>query len=191
MRALKAAFAAVSLSAALTGASVAIAGAADAATCQGGYPASQCTVAVSDTTVTPGEKVSFSAKGFGSKEIVTGTVRSTPQVVGSWRSSGSGVVSGSFRVPTNLEAGTHTFTLTGTTSGVSKSTSFTVVSSAGAGTTSGTTSGTGTSATSGTGSLAFTGADVARTVGAGLVLLVGGGALVVASQRRKSAGSAA
>jgi len=42
-----------------------------------------------------------------------------------------------------------------------------------------------------TGSLAFTGADVAKTVGAGLVLLVGGGALVVASQRRKSAGSAA
>ncbi|HET7660302.1 MAG TPA: hypothetical protein VFK66_07920 [Oryzihumus sp.] len=175
----------MSLSAALTGASVAIAGAADAATCQGGYPASQCTVAVSDTTVTPGEKVSFSAKGFGSKELVTGVVRSTPQVVGSWRSSGGGVVSGSFRVPTNLEPGTHTFTLTGSTSGVSKSTSFTVVSSAGAGTTS------GTSATSGTGSLAFTGADVAGTVGAGLVLLVGGGALVVASQRRKSAGSAA
>ena len=189
MRALKAAFAAVSLSAALTGASVAIAGAADAATCQGGYPASQCTIAISDTTVTPGEKVSFQAKGFGSKELVTGVVRSTPQVVGSWRSSASGVVSGSFRVPTNLDPGTHTFTLTGSTSGVSKSTSFTVVSSAGAGTTSGT--GTGTSATSGTGSLAFTGADVAKTVGAGLVLLVGGGALVVASQRRKSAGSAA
>ncbi|MGZ4698696.1 MAG: hypothetical protein ACXVGT_14195 [Oryzihumus sp.] len=177
----------MSLSAALTGASVAIAGVADAATCQGGYPASQCTVAVSDTTVTPGEKVSFQAKGFGSKELVTGVVRSTPQVVGSWRSSAGGVVSGSFRVPANLDPGTHTFTLTGSTSGVSKSTSFTVVSSAGAGTT----SGTGTSATSGTGSLAFTGADVARTVGAGLVLLVGGGALVVASQRRKSTGSAA
>ena len=192
MRALKAAFAAISLAAAVTGGSVGIASTASAApktNCghHHGYPPKHDDdVEISRSRVRHGERESFNSKCFKDKEKVRATVHSDPIVVGTWTASSSGVVSGSFTVPNSLKPGTHTLELRGLSSGITETASFVVV---------GGTTGTGASTGAGTGSkangsLAFTGADVAGTVGAGLVLMLGGGALVVASQRRKH-GSAA
>lgn len=150
-----------------------------ATSCVGGYPPSQCTVALSASTVTPGGTLSFSASGYTPGETAQGTVFSTPIVVGKWTANSSGVVSGSFTVPTSLSPGTHTFQLAGLTSGVIKSAQFTVVA------------GSSSSSTSGKSSLPFTGANVMPLVGAGAALVLGGGAAVAVARRRKNTQSAA
>ena len=191
MRAMKAAFAAISLSAAVTGASVGLASTASAEpNCghHGGYPPKHDSVQISDNRVRPGQRVSFNSKCYKPKEKVRGTVHSDPIVVGTWTASTSGVVSGSFKVPSSLAPGRHTLELRGLSSGVTESTTFVVEGRSGAAAANA--AGTGTGAGS-NGSLAFTGADVAGTVGAGLVLLLGGGAMVVTSTRRKHVNSAA
>lgn len=193
MRALKAAFAAISLAAAVTGGSVGIASTASAApgtNCghHGGYPPKHDDMQISQSQVRPGDRESFNSKCFKPKEQVRATVHPNPVVVGTWTASSSGSVSGTFTVPKGLQPGTHTLELRGLSSGITETASFVVQGgTTGTGASTGTGTGTGSKAN---GSLAFTGADVAGTVGAGLVLMLGGGALVVASQRRKH-GSAA
>lgn len=206
MRATKASLAVLGLSAVLAGGVIAGAGTANAASsCVGGYPPAQCKVAINDNSVRPGQSVSFQAAGFRAGETVSGDVHSKVVHVGTYAASSKGVVTGSFTVPTGLSNGSHTFTLTGLTSGVIKSAKFSVTGapagggtgngnrdsgSAGVGGTTGGTSGsTGSGSmaggSTGSGDLAMTGTNVAAVVGGGAALMLAGGGLMVASRRRK------
>jgi hypothetical protein len=184
MRALKVAAATVGLSAALTGTAVGLAGPVNAAPgtggcTQGSYPPASSTVALSRSRATVGMQMSYEARCFKPGEAVTVTVYSTPQVVGTTTANSAGEVSGTFTVPSNLEAGRHTLELAAATG--TQSASFIVVPNAAA----------ADSSSSDDDSLAFTGSDAAKTAGAGAVLLLGGGALIVAARRRKTASAAA
>jgi hypothetical protein len=185
MRAFKVAAATVGLSAALTGTAVGLAGPVNAApgtaSCtQGSYPPANSTVALSRSRASVGMAMSYQARCFKPGEQVTVTVYSTPQRVGVLTADTTGAVSGSFTIPSNLQAGRHTLELAAATG--TQSASFVVVPSAAA---------AGTTASTDNGSLAFTGSDAAKTAGAGIVLLLGGGALIVAAKRRKHANAAA
>jgi len=136
------------------------------------YPPPPGSVTVSSNTTTPGGTISFTATGFTPGETVT--VRfDNGSIVASFTANSNGVVSGSVSAPDSL--GPHTLVLTGTTSGVTDTTTITVV----AGT------------TSSASSLPFTGANVLPLIGVGGALLIGGGAVVVVARRRKSSQTAA
>jgi hypothetical protein len=180
MRSLKAVLATAVLTTALTGTAVALAGPASAV-CEGGYPAAECTVALSDSTVVPGQPLTFSGSGYTPGEEATATVFSTPILVGTYTADGSGVVTGTFTVP-DLDPGRHTLRVVGTTSGVIRASSFTVVAEE---------AGAAPVTPGGPASpLPFTGSDIAKTAGFGSLLLVGGGALLMASKRRRHVNAA-
>ena len=187
MRNTRATLAVLSLSAIMAGGAVVGATAANAAECQGGYPASQCQVELSDNAVRPGEPVSFQADGYTPGETAEGVVRSTPIKVGTYKANASGVVTGSFTVPASLKPGRHSFTLTGLSSGAIKRTYFTVT---GTGNGNGNGNGAGTGAGSNNGGngsgLPVTGSNVGGLIGGGAALVAAGGMLMVASRRRKS-----
>lgn len=190
MRATKASLAVLGMSAALAGGVIAGAGTANAATsCVGGYPPAQCKVAISDNTVYPGESVSFEATGFRGGETVSGDVHSVVVHVGTYKASSAGVVTGSFTVPSGLANGSHTFTLTGLTSGVIKNAKFNVTGKPAGGNTGNSGAAGGNNSSTGSGStgngLAMTGTNVAAVVGGGAALMLAGGALMVATRRRK------
>ena len=112
-------------------------------------------------------------------------VLSTPVAVGSWVADAQGVVTGAFTVPSVLSSGVHTFVLTGRTSGVVKTVTFTVTQAVTIGTGSGS-----TGSAAGSGILPRTGADVAWLVGGGAAVVLVGGVLIVAAGRRKRANPA-
>jgi hypothetical protein len=185
MRGFKAAMAAVSLSAAITGVSVAVAMPATAAprpSCTQGYPPAQSTVALGRSRADVGMRISYEARCFKPNERVRATVFSKPVVVDTTRANSTGRVSDGFRVP-NVPAGRHTLELRGLESGIVQTARFEVRGKAGNGNAS--TRGNDDS------SLAFTGSDIAKTGGAGALLLFGGGALVMAAKRRKHVNAAA
>jgi LPXTG-motif cell wall-anchored protein len=106
-------------------------------------------------------------------------VHSTVVRVGTYAANAQGVVTGSFRVPMNLSLGSHTFILTGATSGTVETATFVVTASPAA------------SAVPTTSGLAMTGTNVAELVGSGAALVLAGGALIVVARRRKHANAAA
>ncbi len=183
MRGFKAAMAAVSLSAAITGVSVAVAMPATAAprpSCTEGYPPAQSTVALGRSRADVGMRISYEARCFKPNERVRATVFSKPVVVDTTRANSNGRVSDAFRVP-NVPAGRHTLELRGLESGIVQTAGFEVRAK-----------GNGNASNRGNddSSLAFTGSDIAKTGGAGALLLLGGGALVMAAKRRKHVNAA-
>ncbi|WP_449372203.1 LPXTG cell wall anchor domain-containing protein [Arthrobacter psychrolactophilus] len=179
------------------------------------YPAAPGAT-VSDTTVAPGQAVTFAGAGFTAGEIIDVTVTQTSTVAGGAIGSIGGGISmskpliikavapasftttaaadGSFSVPVTLDQkGTYTLTATGRTSGVSASQVVKVDASfaAGAGTGTGTgnnVAGAGSGVTDG--GLASTGLDagvlVWSIVGAG-ALAAGVGTVVVSRRRSRNA----
>ena len=89
------------------------------------------------STVKAGGTQSVSAKGFAPRESVQVTLHSTPTVVATVTSDALGSVQASYRVPTTLAAGAHQVVLTGRSSGLTVSHSFTVTAAAGSGSGSG------------------------------------------------------
>ena len=204
MRATKASLAVLGLSAVLAGGVIAGATTATAANgngngnaygrCKGAYPPADCKVKLDHDRGHRGEKFQFEADGYKPGEKAEGDVHSTTVRVGTYVANANGVVTGSFVVPDSLANGSHTFTLTGLSTGVIKTAKFTVtpVPAGGSGNSgSGAdAAGSGTGSTgSGTGStgsgLAMTGTNVAAVVGGGAALMLAGGGLMVASRRRK------
>lgn len=199
MRATKASLAVLGLSAVLAGGAIGGATAATAADgnghayghCKGGYPPKDCKVKHDKDHGHRGEKFDFDADGYKPGENADGDVHSAPIHVGTYVANAQGVITGSFTIPSTLSNGTHTFVLSGRSSGVVKTFSFTVDGAPAGGTTGGTTTGgttTGGTTTGGTGNgggLAMTGTNVAGVVGGGAALVLAGGALMVASRRRK------
>lgn len=73
---------------------------------------------LSTQTVKPGAKQTATGRGFVAGEKVRAVVRSSPVTVGTATASPLGVVTLAYRLPSSLEAGIHTLTLTGLTSGL-------------------------------------------------------------------------
>ncbi len=120
-----------------------------------------------------GEKVVKVLTGFKPFEVVTVTLNSTPQRVGSFTADASGTVRIEFTVPAGTPVGDHTLVYEGD-KGTYFQESFAVAAA--------------TLATTGSGSLASTGASVALPLGLGLGALAAGGGLVFTA-RRRSAGA--
>jgi LPXTG-motif cell wall-anchored protein len=152
--------------------------------------------------VTVGERIEVSGSGYLPNSTVVLVVYSTPQVLGTVVTDGTGAFTTTVQLPAGLPAGSHTLVASGVdpdgnprdlTSPVTVTVSSTGApgtSDAGpAGGATGT-GGAGASATSTTpaatspSGLASTGADVALPVVAGLVALIAGAGLVVAGRRR-------
>ncbi|SOC48515.1 LPXTG-motif cell wall anchor domain-containing protein [Blastococcus aggregatus] len=120
-----------------------------------------------------GQKVVKVLTGFKPFEVVTVTLNSTPQRVGSFTADASGTVRIEFTVPAGTPVGDHTLVYEGD-KGTYFQESFAVASA--------------TLATTGSSQLASTGASVALPLGLGLGALAAGGGLVFAA-RRRSAGA--
>jgi hypothetical protein len=69
---------------------------------------------VTPSSVPPGGAINVSSDGWGSGSSVTVTLNSTPVNLGSLTASAVGQVQGSFSIPSDTPAGSHTLTLTGT-----------------------------------------------------------------------------
>jgi hypothetical protein len=123
----------------------------------------------------PGRKVVKVLTGFKPKEVVTVTLHSTPQTVGTFTADANGTVTVEFTVPAGTPTGAHTLVYEGSM-GTYFQESFTVAA--------------GTSNASSS-SLAYTGADVALPLGLGVGALALGGGLVFAARRRSAEGSQA
>lgn len=107
------------------------------------------TASTSAATAKPGAWESVTGVGFAPRERVTVTVHSRPAVVATATSDALGSVRASYKVPSTLTAGRHQLVLTGASSGLTASRSFTVpASTRGSGSTSGSASG-GSSGTAG------------------------------------------
>ncbi len=140
---------------------------------------------LSQTTVAPGDTITFSGGGFKGGSEITITVYSTPQVLGTTVADASGNFSVQVTLPSNLDPGAHRLEASGVDpsgSPLTVSLDFTVVSA-------GQTSEAG--AVTPSGSLPYTGSDVGRIVGVGLAAVVVGGAAVWGARRAKAGRTAA
>ena len=205
MRATKASLAVLGLSAILAGGAIGGVATADAAGNGNGngnghckrdddrraYPPKECKLKLDHDKGHRGERFRFEGDGYKPGESAQGELHSTTVRTGTYVANAQGVISGSFVVPDNFPNGSHTFTLSGSSSGVVKSASLTITPApAGGGATTGGGASTGSTTTGGTtagdgGGLAMTGANVAGIIGGGAALTLAGGALMVASRRRK------
>ena len=118
----------------------------------------------------PGQKVVKVLTGFRPGEVVTVTLHSTPQQVGSGTADVTGTVRIEFTLPAGTPVGDHTLVYEGN-QGTYFQEAFAVTAASG--------SGSG-------GSLAYTGASVALPLGLGAGALALGGGLVVAARRRSA-----
>ncbi|HYO35022.1 MAG TPA: hypothetical protein VER97_03025 [Geodermatophilus sp.] len=123
--------------------------------------------ATGDSAV-PGKKVVKVLTGFKPHEVVTVTLHSTPQTVGTFTADAHGTVRVEFTVPAGTPTGTHTLVYEGNM-GTYFQEAFAVTAAAGTGTGSG---------------LAYTGASVALPLGLGTGALALGGGLVFLTRRR-------
>jgi hypothetical protein len=125
----------------------------------------------------PGRKVVKVLTGFKPGEVVTVTLHSTPQTMGTFTADQNGTVTVSFTVPAGTPTGNHTLVYEGSM-GTYFQESFTVTTAA-------------ATSNASSSSLAYTGADVALPLGLGVGALALGGGLVFAARRRSAEGSQA
>ncbi len=128
-----------------------------------------------------GETATVTATGYASGEVVSGTMYSTPRALGSSTANASGVVTFTWTIPQDIELGTHSIVLSGTSSGTIEGT-FEVVAAAATDSTNGSAAG---AAGSSAGVLQNTGADTSLLSAAALMLLLAGA--VVMRLRRRNA----
>jgi LPXTG-motif cell wall-anchored protein len=135
-----------------------------------------CSIAISPITVTPGQTVSITAKGFNAGAEVTFTVSANPPVlIGTATADGSGVASISWVVPADFVLGAHTIQAAGDgcSDPAEVSGEITVVSAV-----------SQTNDTSGT--LPKTGGDYTLLLRLGILLVAAGGMVVLATRKRSS-----
>lgn len=124
-----------------------------------------------------GRKVVKVLTGFQPGEVVTVTLHSTPQTLGTFTADASGTVTIEFTVPEGTSGGEHTLVYEGSMGTYFQET-FTVTAAA-------------TTSNASASSLAYTGADVALPLGLGVGALALGGGLVLLARRRSAEGSQA
>ncbi|MQA35484.1 hypothetical protein GCU49_18205 [Modestobacter roseus] len=132
--------------------------------------AAKATSPLNDTLAAAGEKVVRVIKGFQPAEVVTVTLHSTPQTVGTFTADANGVLTAEFTLPAGTPVGDHTLVYNGTVTYYQEA--FEVTGA-------------------GDPRLAYTGASIALplALGTGLVAL-GGGALLVTRRRASGASQA-
>ena len=128
-------------------------------------------------SATPGRKVVKVLTGFKPGEVVTVTLHSTPQTMGTFTADRNGTVTISFTVPAGTPTGDHSLVYEGSM-GTYFQESFSVTAAA-------------ATSNASSSSLAYTGADVALPLGLGVGALALGGGLVFAARRRSAEGSQA
>jgi hypothetical protein len=128
--------------------------------------------AATGDTASPGKKVVKILTGFKPHEVVTVTLHSAPQTVGTFHADASGTVRVEFTVPAGTPAGAHTLVYEGNMGTYFQET-LTVAAAAGSGD-----------------NLAYTGASVAMPLGLGAGALALGGGLVFMTRRRNAAAEA-
>jgi LPXTG-motif cell wall-anchored protein len=124
--------------------------------------------AATGDTASAGKKVVKILTGFKPHEVVTVTLHSAPQTVGTFTADASGTVRVEFTVPAGTPAGTHTLVYEGNM-GTYFQESLTVAAASGTGD-----------------NLAYTGASVAMPLGLGAGALALGGGLVFMTRRRNA-----
>ena len=125
-----------------------------------------CTTIASGDTLAVGKVVVMELRGYKPFEVVTVTMRSTPQVLGTFTASAAGVVTLRFTVPQNGAVNSsHTLTFSGNMGTADLVLPFKLGPAAR--------------------QLAFTGADVATPLALGTGLVLAGSAALVISRRRK------
>jgi hypothetical protein len=124
-----------------------------------------------------GRKVVKILTGFQPGEVVTVTLHSTPQTVGTFTADSTGTVTVEFTVPAGTPTGQHTLVYEGN-KGTYFQEALTVTAAA-------------TTSNASSSSLAYTGADIALPLGLGVGALALGGGLVFAARRRSAEGSQA
>jgi len=145
------------------------------------------------STLIPGQRLTVSAGGFAAGETVAITVQSTPVTVGSAVASATGQVTASIALPTTLDAGAHTITLTGThavaTFAFNVQSDSSGSGSSGSGSSGSGSTGSGSSSSgSSSGSLPTTGTPTLRYLVFGLgFVLFGAAVVVIARDRRRTA----
>ena len=125
-----------------------------------------------------GRKVVKVLTGFKPGEVVTVTLHSTPQTVGTFTADASGTVTVEFTVPAGTPTGDHTLVYEGNMGTYFQETLSVTAAAV-------------TSNASSSSSLAYTGADIALPLGLGVGALALGGGLVFAARRRSAEGSQA
>ncbi len=128
--------------------------------------------AATGDSAAPGKKVVKVLTGFKPHEVVTVTLHSTPQTVGTFTADAHGTVRVEFTVPAGTPTGTHTLVYEGSM-GTYFQEAFAETAAAGTGTGSGS-------------GLAYTGASVALPLGLGTGALALGGGLVFLTRRRNA-----
>jgi hypothetical protein len=118
---------------------------------------------VNDNTVTPGQKVVFTARGFGEEEDLDAEFRSTPVSLGQVTSDANGNVRATFTIPTSATAGSHQIVVFGPGPNGETHTAIANVTVVAAGGT----------------SLPITGADTGRLVMSALLLIAWGAYMVL------------
>ncbi|SET65792.1 hypothetical protein [Geodermatophilus poikilotrophus] len=132
--------------------------------------------AATGDSAAPGRKVVKVLTGFKPGEVVTVTLHSTPQTMGTFTEQ-NGTVRVEFTVPAGTPTGDHTLVYEGSM-GTYFQESLTVTAAA-------------ATSNASSSSLAYTGADVALPLGLGVGALALGGGLLFAARRRSAEGSQA
>jgi hypothetical protein len=136
-------------------------------------------LAVSESTVEPGQTIGFEGRDYAGGTSATMMLFSAPREVGTFTAGADGVVRGDVTIPTSTSAGEHTLELSGTDpeGGEQVLTArITVVSD-----------GEGATADDEQSGLAFSGSTTMPIVTAGAILAVLGIAVIVVSRRRSVA----
>lgn len=143
------------------------------------YEPGQCGFIVTPSSVVAGETVSITGQGFPSGSVVTFSLGGIVIAQATASTDGTGVVSTSATIPSNIDTGSYTITADCAGTVATQSINISAASSSSGNTNSGSTSG----------SLASTGLDPMPIVKIGLLLLACGGLVVLASKRREHARS--
>ena len=133
-------------------------------------------LSLDDTTVTAGDQITVSGKGFAPGETVRIELRSTPVVIGTATAGPTGAFAARVRIPVDAEGGAHTIVAIGAASGITVSAALTVTALA------------ATIVAAAAGVLAATGGTLPLTVlySALALLVLGAGALVVRSRMTRA-----
>lgn len=137
------------------------------------YGPGACTASasVSPSTVAPGGKITVTISGTCANETFTVTLHSTPVTLGTVTTNSAGSGSGTFTIPSNTSAGTHTITVSDV-SGNSGSATVVVTGATGAANPTST-------------KLPVTGSDAGLLSGIGAAAVCTGGIVVLAARKRR------
>jgi len=152
-------------------------------------PNDQCDIGLSKTVIDDGGQTTATGNCGEEGDDETFTSNSVSQVIGSVKAGPKGAFSVVLTVPTNLQPGSHTITVTDSARNLAASASFTVPATGGNGNggsgSSGGAGGNGTAGAGNGGGIAFTGTDTLLTVALGSGAICLGGLLVLSSRKRR------